>query len=149
MRHMNPRIGHRRTAIVGLALACTAMLSACLGPLFPGECSDEERAAFESFDHYGADPLVPDDDGLGGCRGTFASVADSQDVIEHYEAALGAADWDVDRSFVGPILDQAGTRLGSTVDLEATMGSMVATVTAELLDDELGQWVVIVRRVSQ
>ena len=148
MADMALRRAHRRGAILSLAVAVATALTACLGPLFPGECSDEERAAFESFEPYGADPPAIEADALGGCRTSFDSDADPQGVIAHYESALEEAGWAVDRAYEGPIEDESGDRTGTVFDLGASKGPMAATVTGTLFDGEPTSWVVLVRRVS-
>lgn len=123
-------------------------MTACLGPLIPGECSDEERAAFEGIEHYGAVPPVPDDDALGGCRATFESGDDPQGVVEHYDRAFEAAGWVVERQFEGPIGDESGNRIGTSFDLAAMKGPMAAEVTGYLIDGEPTSWIVLVRRCT-
>jgi hypothetical protein len=136
-------------AALGLALVAATTLSACLGPLFPGQCTDEERAAFESIEHHGSDPLIPQDDALGGCRATFTSDRDPREMIEHYTKALNAADWAVDEAYMGPIRDERGNEIGTVVDIGARKEPMAATITGEFFGDQSGTWVVLVRRVSR
>ncbi len=137
------------TAFLGLALAGATAVTACLGPLIPGECSDEERAAYENIDHYDAVPPVPEDDALGGCRATFGSADDPQGVVDHYTSAMEAAGWVVDGTYEGRIADDTSTRVGTVFDLAAVNGPMAATVTGTRFDGEPTSWVVLVRRVAQ
>lgn len=135
--------------IVGrFAVAAAMVLTGCLGPMIPGECTDEERAAFETIDHFGGDPLTPDDDPLGGCRATFTSDAGADEVIDHYESAFRTADWVLDRTYRGPIKNENGDVVGTTVAIAARKGSIASAVEAELFDGEPGRWIVIVRHFT-
>jgi hypothetical protein len=139
----------RTTFLLGLVLASATAVTACLGPLIPGECSDEERAAFESIGHDGAVEPVPEHDALGGCRATFESADDPQDVVDHYARALEADGWVVERTSEGPITDESGNRFGTIFDLAAVKGTMAAELTGALYDGEPSRWSVLVRRVAQ
>jgi hypothetical protein len=127
-----------------LAIGLATAITACLGPLIPGECSDEERAAFEGIEHYGAVSLVAEDYAQGGCRGTFESEEDPQVVLQHYDRAFEAAGWLVERRFEGPVRDENGNRIGTSFDLAALKGPIGAEVSGTDVDGQPTLWVVLV-----
>ena len=77
-----------RSAVV-LALLLTGCLQAG-----PGACSEEERAAFDSIEHFEDMGLVAEDHATGACAARF-QTDDHEAVIEHYTRELEADGWEI------------------------------------------------------
>ena len=138
-----------RATLLALALLGATAVTACLGPLLPGQCTEEERVEFELIEHYGTDAIIPEDDALGGCRAAFTSESDPREVIEHYKIALGATGWDVDRAYTGQVEDESGNEVGQVFDVAANKGPMATTITGTSDGGQAVRWIVLLRRVSQ
>jgi len=114
-----------------VALPILLLLAGCLQG-GPGGCSAEEAAAFNQIDHFEA--LVPEDDPFGVCGASFTTDADPQAVVSHYQALLAGAGWAVDEPIDGPMTDEDGKQVGSSIELTAAKGSMTFSLMAELFE---------------
>jgi hypothetical protein len=105
-------------------LFTTVLLAGCL-TAGPGACSSEEAAAFNEIDHFGEQPLAPEDHPLGKCAASFTTDGDPDVIVEHYRRVLPETGWTVLAD------DEAGG--GTGVGLSASNGSMTFNVNAEIL----------------
>ncbi|MDQ2941925.1 MAG: hypothetical protein M3R05_07025 [Chloroflexota bacterium] len=106
------------------------LLAACLGS--PGGCSAEEAAAFNAISHYGNEELVPGPHPYGVCADSLVTSDEPDAVIEHYRAAFEAAGYTIGGVESSPITDERGATVGRAVFLQASNGSMTASVSAEV-----------------
>ena len=79
---------HVRRSTVALG---AVLLAGCL-QAGPGACSDEERAVFDSLQHFQNMPLVAEDHATGGCAARFQTT-DPQAVTDHYASELLEGRW--------------------------------------------------------
>ena len=70
---------------------CGLLLAGCM-QAGPGACSSEERAVFDSIEHFDGMPLEAEDHATGACGGGFQTT-DAQAVIDHYQRELVSDGW--------------------------------------------------------
>lgn len=137
------RMGRSRAAVPGTyrsrmrwiaGLAITVVLAGCL-TAGPGACSAEEAAAFNEIDHFGEEPLVPEDHPYGICAATFTTDVEPNVIIGHYRTVLRQAGWTVQEAESSPITDEGGAQVGTSIGLAAAKGTKTFSLGAELLVD--------------
>lgn len=126
-----------RVALIGFVLTTS---SGCLVSI--GGCGDDEAAAFDEIEHYAGTDLQPKDDGLGSCGAAFTTRDDPSAVIEHYRSRLEAAGWAIDPPEPSPPPGLTDGIEGQSISLGARKGTMVFSVSAELLGQPQTNFVV-------
>lgn len=106
----------------------------------PGACSDEERAVFDSIEHFEGRALVAEDHAAGGCAARFETT-DPNAVIDHYERELNGERWVIGARGTQPDGGPVEMPPGS---LQAHRGEMSFSVEVPLQGGDRGTVTVLV-----
>jgi len=99
-------------------------------------CSETAAAEFNAISHYPGTELAPEPHVYGACFDSFAVDDEPDMVLDWYETELEAGGYTVERRETFPITDEAGRVVGRTVDLSASNGTFIVSITGELFEDQ-------------
>ena len=115
------------------AVIASLVMGGCLGI---GSCSETEAFSLNAIRHYGDAQLVPEPHPSGACGASLVTGDDPDAVIDHYRSELQRVGFVVSSLESGPIVDEAGAVVGSTLLLQATIETATASINAEVLDGQ-------------
>lgn len=86
--------------------------------------------------HYGNEELEPEPHPFGVCADSLVTADEADAVIDHYRSAFEAAGYALAGLESTPMMDESGATVGRGVLLQASNGSMTASIGAEVFDGE-------------